>query len=239
MDINMTTTAVRLTGTKPVAMTSLRGTALIAGGLYLVTIFASIPALLLHKGVLDDPDFIVGFGSDTRVLWAGYRDLVTALACIGTAIALFPVVKRHNEAVALGFVAARVLEAAVIVIGVISLLSAVTLRQDLGSSPEALTRLAPSAGCDRFDFTTSGTERNFCDWPQACPSRLVHVCQDWDMTLLHGIALRPLPKLRFDTGGNHYSALPQARSHADGPRWGVGLRDRERRLNNYGSRSRE
>jgi hypothetical protein len=146
MEINMTTTVVRPTGTKAVPMTSLRRTALIAGGLYLVTIFASIPALLLHQGVLDDPDFIVGFGSDTRVLWAGYLDLITALACIGTAIVLFPVLKRHNEAVALGFVAARVLEAAVIVIGVVSLLSAVTLRQDL----------AGAAGADAASLVTTG-----------------------------------------------------------------------------------
>jgi hypothetical protein len=57
--------------------------------------------------------------------------LINAIACIGTAVTLFPVVKRQNEAVALGFVTARVFEAAVIVIGVVSLLSVVTLRQDL------------------------------------------------------------------------------------------------------------
>lgn len=143
----MTTTAIRPTATKGVPMTSLRRTAVIAGALYLVTIVASIPALLLHQGVLDDPDFIVGFGSDTRVLWAGYLDLITALACIGTAIALFPVLKRQNEAVALGFVAARVLEAAVITIGVVSLLSAVTLRQDLA---------AGASGAEAASLVTTG-----------------------------------------------------------------------------------
>jgi hypothetical protein len=45
-----------------------------------------------------------GSGADTRVLWGCFLDVVNARACIGTAVALFPVVKRHNEAVALGFV---------------------------------------------------------------------------------------------------------------------------------------
>jgi hypothetical protein len=62
-------------------------------------------------------------------------DLVNALACIGTAVALFPVVRRQNEAVALGFVTSRMLEAAIIVIGVVSLLAVVTLRQDLAGAP--------------------------------------------------------------------------------------------------------
>jgi uncharacterized protein DUF4386 len=141
-----TTTTLRPTATKVVPMSSLRKTALVAGAFYLVTIFASIPALLLHEGVLDNPDFIAGFGSDTRVLWAGFLDLITALACIGTAIALFPVIKRQNEAVALGFVAARVLEAAVIFIGVVSLLSVVTLRQDLAGSSEADAASLVTAG---------------------------------------------------------------------------------------------
>jgi Domain of unknown function (DUF4386) len=74
-------------------------------------------------------------GADTRVLWGCFLDLVNALACIGTAMALFPVVRRQNEAFALGFVTSRMLEAAIIVIGVVSLLAVVTLRQDLAGAP--------------------------------------------------------------------------------------------------------
>jgi hypothetical protein len=57
--------------------------------------------------------------------------VITAIACIGTAVVVFPIVKRQNEAVALGYVAARVFEATIIVVGIVSLLSVVTLRQDL------------------------------------------------------------------------------------------------------------
>lgn len=55
--------------------------------------------------------------------------MIVALAGIGTAVALFPVVKRQNEGLAMGFVGARVLEAAAIFVGVASLLTIVTLRQ--------------------------------------------------------------------------------------------------------------
>lgn len=111
-----------------------------AGALYLITFIASIPALMLIQPVLDNPDFILGAGSDTRVLWGCLLDTVNALAAIGTAVALFPVVKRQNESLALGFVTSRLMEAAIIMIGVVSLLAVVTLRQDFpGSGDNAAT----------------------------------------------------------------------------------------------------
>ena len=78
---------------------------------------------------------IASAGADTRVLWGCFLDLVNAMACIGTAVALFPVVKRQNEAAALGFVTSRMLEAAIILIGVVSLLAVVTLRRDPAGAP--------------------------------------------------------------------------------------------------------
>jgi hypothetical protein len=123
-----------------------RRTALVAGGFYLITFVSSIPAVFLLDPVLNDSNYIVSSGADTRVLWGCFLDLVNAIACIGTAVTLFPVVKRQNEAVALGFVTARVFEAAVIVIGVVSLLSVVTLRQDL----------AGAAGADARSLVTVG-----------------------------------------------------------------------------------
>lgn len=127
-------------------MDRMRKTALIAGGLYLVTFITSIPALALKAPVRDNVDFILGAGSSTGVVWASFLEVVLALACIGTAVALFPVAKRHSEAAAVGFVAARVLEAVIIVIGVVSLFSVVTLRQDL----------AGAAGTDAASLVTTG-----------------------------------------------------------------------------------
>jgi uncharacterized protein DUF4386 len=117
-------------------MTSTRKTALAGGLLYLIT-FIAILRLVLYGPVLSDPSFIVSSASDTAALWAGVVETIVALACIGTAVALFPVVKRQNEAFALGFVATRILEAGIIVVGIISLLSIVTLRQTLGAATGA------------------------------------------------------------------------------------------------------
>ena len=127
--------AAPTTAPRRAPMGSARTTALVAGLLYLVTFAASIPAWFLLGPVLANADYIVGSGADTRVLWGCLLDVVNALACIGTAVALFPVVKRQHEAVALGFVTARMLEAAIILIGVVSLLAVVTLRRDLAGAP--------------------------------------------------------------------------------------------------------
>lgn len=116
-----------------------RRSVLVAGILYLITFLSSIPALALLGPVLHDPGYIVGAGSDTRVVWACILDVVNALAAIGTAVALYPVVKRVNESLALGFVVSRLLEAAVIMVGVVSVLAVVTLRQDhAGADPATL-----------------------------------------------------------------------------------------------------
>lgn len=122
-------------------MDKLRKTALVAGWFYLITFLASIPAVALLDPVLNDPSYVVSAtGADTRVVLGCVLDLVNALACIGTAVALFPVVRRQEEGVALGFVTSRMFEAAVIVIGVVSLLAVTTLRQDLAGRPTTDTR---------------------------------------------------------------------------------------------------
>lgn len=117
-----------------------RREARIAGILYLVTFAASIPAAFYFlTPVLDDPRYIVGSGSDARVVVGCLLDIVNALACVGTAVAVFPVVRRHHEPLALGFVASRLFEAATIAVGVVSLLAVVSLRQDLSGTSEAST----------------------------------------------------------------------------------------------------
>ena len=80
---------------------------------------------------------LISSGADTGVLWGGFLEVIVALAGIGTAVTLFPVVRRQNEGMALGFVAARTLEAAMTFTGVASLLSLVTLHQDLGTATGA------------------------------------------------------------------------------------------------------
>lgn len=108
----------------------------LAGGLLYLLTFVSIPTLALYAPV-HAPNYIVGPGPDTAVILGGVLEIIVALACIGTAVALYPVVKRQNEGVALGFVGARVLEAGTIFAGVVCLLAVVTLRQ-AGAGADAL-----------------------------------------------------------------------------------------------------
>ena len=104
-----------------------RKTSLVAGALYLLT-FVSIPTLGLYAPARD-PNFVLGPGPDSGVLFGGILELIVALAGIGTAVALFPVVKKQNEGIALGFVASRTVEGSAIFVGVACLLTLVTLRQ--------------------------------------------------------------------------------------------------------------
>ena len=130
---------------KRIPMTSTRKTALVAGVFYLIT-FVSIPTLALYGPVKNHRDWILGSGSHTGVLVGGFLEVIVALAGIGTAVTLYPVVKRQHEGLALGFVTARVLESVMIFTGVVSLLSLVTLRQDLGGAAGAHAAALVTAG---------------------------------------------------------------------------------------------
>jgi len=132
----------RTTPSTRVPMDSLRKTALVAGVFYLVS-FVSIPSLALY-GTVKGEGFIIGSASATGALWAGVLEVVVALAGIGAAVTLYPVVRRQNESMALGFVATRTVEAAMILAGVASILSLVALRQ------------AGASGADATSLTTVG-----------------------------------------------------------------------------------
>ena len=129
-------------------MSPLRKTALVAGVLYLLT-FVSIPTLFLY-GPVNGANYIIGAGPDTAVIIGGILEIIVALAGIGTAVVLFPVLKRQNEAVALGLVASRVLEASTIFVGVAFLLSIVTLRQAGAGADALVTGHALAALYDRI-----------------------------------------------------------------------------------------
>lgn len=113
-----------------------RKISLAAGVLYLLT-FVSIPIGFLYYPVLNDPNYIVGPGPDTGVIVGGILEIIVALAGIGTAVVLYPALKRQNEGLALGLVGSRVLEASTIFADVVCLMAIVTLRR-AGVGPEAL-----------------------------------------------------------------------------------------------------
>jgi hypothetical protein len=117
-------------------MTADRKLAFVAGLLYLIT-YLAIPTLALYGPALSEPTFILGASGDTAVLWGAVLELIVAFAIVGTGVALFPVLRRQNEALALGFVTARLFEAGVITVGILSLLSIVTLQQEVGPTAGA------------------------------------------------------------------------------------------------------
>jgi hypothetical protein len=118
-------------------MTISRKTSLAAGILYLLT-FISIPTLSLYHEI-HQPNFIFGSAPSSDVVLGGMLELLMALFCIGTAIILYPVLRKQNETLALGFVAARVLEAALIFAGVAALLTVLQLRI-LGAEASVMSR---------------------------------------------------------------------------------------------------
>ena len=120
----------RTSGTKRPSMSTMRKTALVAGVLYLATFLSSIPAVFLQGPVFDNPNFILGGGgTDTLVRFGALLDIVNGLTAIGTAVALYSVVKRQHEGLAIGFVASRLFEAATLFIGIVCVFAIVTLRQ--------------------------------------------------------------------------------------------------------------
>jgi hypothetical protein len=111
------------------------------GALYLITFFTSIPAYFFYVPVLDDPRYIVGAGADTSVAFGAFLELLLIIANIGTAVVLYPILKRQNEILILGYVTARVMECVFIAVGILSLLTVVTLRQEAAAGADAASLL--------------------------------------------------------------------------------------------------
>jgi hypothetical protein len=107
------------------------------GVLYLITFVTSIPALALYQPVLDDPvGYIAGAGHDKQILFAALLELLLIIANIGTAVVVFPIVRRQNEELALGYVTARVIECTFILAGILSVLGIITLRNQVAGAAE-------------------------------------------------------------------------------------------------------
>ena len=107
------------------------------GVLYLITFVTSILALLLYQPVLDDPvGYIAGAGHDNRIILGALLELLLIIANIGTAVVIFPIVRRQSEDLALGYVTARLFECTFILVGILSVLAIITLRQETAGAAE-------------------------------------------------------------------------------------------------------
>jgi hypothetical protein len=107
----------------------------IFGVLFIITFITSIAALALFQSVLDDPAaYIAGGGKDSQIYLGAFLELLLIIANVGTAVVLYPIVRRQNELLAIGYVTARVIECVFLAGGIIFVLGVVSLRQD---SPDA------------------------------------------------------------------------------------------------------
>ena len=107
----------------------------IFGVLFILTFVTSISALLLFQPVLDDPaGYIAGDGKDNQIYLGAFLEFLLVVTNVGTAVVLYPIARRQNEALAIGYVAARIIESVFIAAGVIFMLGVVSLRMD---SPDA------------------------------------------------------------------------------------------------------
>ena len=123
-------------------MDPMRKTAYVVGVLFVITYITSITAkFAFYPPFLDNAAYILGDGEDTRVLWGAFFEMILIIANIGTAVALYPVLKRRFPALSLGFVTARVMESVFIGVGVLAVLTLVTMRQDFSGTDTAA--LAP------------------------------------------------------------------------------------------------
>jgi hypothetical protein len=126
-------------------VTSSRTIATVTGVLFLITFITSIPAaFVLYPPVLNDPTYILGAGADMGVKLGALLEVILVVANIGTAVVLYPLLKRQNSIVAVGYVAARVVKSTIIAVGILSLLSVVTLdRTSRGLPVPMLLRSSP------------------------------------------------------------------------------------------------
>ena len=122
----------------------------IFGVLFIITFLTSIPALALYQPILDDPAaYIAGGGEDNKIYLGALLELLLIIANVGTAVVVFPILRRQNEVLALGYVTARIVECAFIGAGIIFALGVVSLRQD---SPDAASLAVSLAALKDWTF---------------------------------------------------------------------------------------
>jgi Domain of unknown function (DUF4386) len=134
----MTTIQRTRTRTERVSADPMRRTATIVGWLFVLTYVTSIAAKIALYPPLFDGNYVTGTGQDTRVLWGAFSECLLIIANIGTATAMYTVIKKRHPNLAVSFVAARIMESVFIGVGILSVLTVVTLRQDyVGSTSTA------------------------------------------------------------------------------------------------------
>ena len=145
-----------------------RKRAMIVGSLFILAAITAIVGLVLYGPVLNDPDYIIkGSANETQVIWGAFFEVIVAFSLIGISITMFPILKKYNESLAIGYVCFRLLESTIIVVGILSILSIVTL------SHEFVKAVAPNSS----PYLTAG--------------KLLVAVHDWTFLFGPNVALGP------------------------------------------------
>ena len=112
----------------------------IIGVLFLITFVTSITAYALYGSVLDDTRWVLGGASDGQIRLGAFLEVLLVVANIGTAVVLYPILRRYQPTLALGWVASRIVESTLIAVGIVSLLAVVTLHgEGVGTDASLMT----------------------------------------------------------------------------------------------------
>ncbi len=107
------------------------------GVLYLITFVTSIPALWFYEPALRNPmGYITAGGSDKRVLFGAFLELILIIANIGTAVVIVPIMRRRFEELSIGYVTARIFECVFILVGIVAMVGIVTLHREAAGANE-------------------------------------------------------------------------------------------------------
>jgi hypothetical protein len=157
-------TTIELTGAAPMGAAETRTRkriemspqflARLTGVLFIVTYITSIAALaVFYAPALSDPNYVLGTGPEGGLAWGALLEMLLIIANVGTALALFPVLKRQSEWLALGYVTARLVESGFIAVGIVSLLALSTLRLEAGGADAGTLTLVAKALVAIHDWT--------------------------------------------------------------------------------------
>jgi hypothetical protein len=109
-----------------------RKTAVVVGLLFILCTAASILSAIITAGLLDAPNYLTLLAAhDGRMVAGALAEFVWAVSAAGIAIGLYPVLRKHNRAVALGALAARTVEGALVLVGMIGLLTLLSVSQEI------------------------------------------------------------------------------------------------------------
>lgn len=107
-----------------------KSNAKITGWLFIVAAVSSIIGLKLYDPILSDNNFIVSANNHyNQIIFGAINELILVASATGTGIMLYPLLKRYNESMGIGYLSFRMLEAVFIIIGLLSILTVLSISE--------------------------------------------------------------------------------------------------------------